>query len=138
PGVFPLMLPGRLYLLYAPAKSGLAPPQDQGVIISASQAAPNSTLQQRQLYTRVVYEIFVKHPETDHVFQLDVPGQTIAGMVLKPCSERKATAAQLQPVLQNELGQIAGLRAAAFQPPPLPGAFGLPVQFVIQTTDPSE
>ena len=27
---------------------------------------------------------------------------------------------------------------AAFQPPPLPGAFGLPVQFVIQTTEPFE
>ena len=31
-------------------------------------------------------------PETDHVFQLDIPGQTIAGMVLKPWDERKATA----------------------------------------------
>src|SRR6266702_2988009 len=137
-GVFALVVLGSIYFLYATAKSELAPPEDQGVIISSSQAAPNSTLQQRQLYTREVYETFVKHPETDHVFQLDVPGQTIAGMVLKPWSERKATAAQLQPVVQNELGQIAGLRAAAFQPPPLPGAFGLPVQFVIQTTDPFE
>jgi multidrug efflux pump len=34
------------------------------------------------------------------------------------------------------LGQIAGVRAAAFQPSPLPGAgSGLPVQFVIGTTD---
>src|SRR5207302_264770 len=136
--VFSLVVLGSIYFLYATAKSELAPPEDQGVIISAAQAAPNSTLQQRQLYTRVVYETFVKHPETDHVFQLDVPGQTIAGMVLKPWSERKATAAQLQPVLQRELESITGLRAAAFQPPSLPGAFGLPVQFVIQTTDPFE
>jgi multidrug efflux pump len=95
-------------------------------------------LQQRQLYTRQVYETIAKHPETDHVFQLDIPGQTLAGMVLKPWNERKATAAQLQPVVQKELEQISGLRAVAFQPPPLPGAFGLPVQFVIQTTDPFE
>jgi multidrug efflux pump len=133
--VFSLVVLGSIYFLYATAKSELAPPEDQGIIISASQAAPNSTLQQRQLYTRIVYETFVKHPETDHVFQLDIPGQTIAGMVLKPWSERKATAAQLQPVVQKELESITGLRAAAFQPPPLPGAFGLPVQFVIQTTD---
>src|SRR6266571_771395 len=106
-GVFALVVLGSIYFLYATAKSELAPPEDQGVIISSSQAAPNSTLQQRQLYTREVYETFVKHPETDHVFQLDVPGQTIAGMVLKPWSERKATAAQLQPVVQNELGQNA-------------------------------
>jgi multidrug efflux pump len=135
-GVFALIVLGSIYFLYATAKSELAPAEDQGVIISSSQAAPNSTLQQRQLYTRQVYQTFVKHPETDHVFQIDVPGQTIAGMALKPWNERKATAATLQPVIQKELESIAGLRSAAFQPPPLPGAFGLPVQFVIQTTEP--
>jgi multidrug efflux pump len=137
-GVFAIIVLGSIYFLYATAKSELAPPEDQGVVISSAQAAPNSTLQQRQLYTRQVYETIVKHPETDHVFQLDIPGQTLAGMVLKPWNERKATAAQLQPVVQKELEHIAGLRAVAFQPPPLPGAFGLPVQFVIQTTDPFE
>jgi len=136
--VFAVVVLASIYFLYATAKSELAPPEDQGVVISSAQAAPNSTLQQRQLYTRQVYETIAKHPETDHVFQLDIPGQTLAGMVLKPWNERKATAAQLQPVVQKELEQIAGLRAVAFQPPPLPGAFGLPVQFVIQTTDPFE
>ena len=132
---FALIVLGSIYFLYATAKEELAPQEDQGIIISSSQGAPNSTLQQRLLYSRAVYETFVKHPETDHVFQLDVPGQSIGGMVLKPWSERKATAAALQPAVQNELAQIAGLRAVAFQPPPLPGAFGLPVQFVVQTTD---
>ena len=49
---------------------------------------PNSTLQQRQLYSRQVYKIFASHPETEHVFQLDVPGQSIAGMVFKPWDQR--------------------------------------------------
>jgi multidrug efflux pump len=44
----------------------------------------------------------------------------------------------LQPGLQQELARIAGARIVAFQPPPLPGSFGLPVQFVIQTTEPFE
>ena len=136
--VFSLIVLGSIYFLYTTARPELAPPEDQGVLISVSQAAPNSTLQQRQLYTRAVYETFVKHPETDHVFQLDVPGQTIAGMVLKPWSERTATSAELLPVIQKELEQIAGLQTAVFSPPPLPGAFGLPVQFVIQTTEPFE
>src|SRR5713226_6070124 len=134
--VFSLIVLGSIYFLWVTSKDELAPPEDQGVLIMSAQAAPNSTLQQRQLYTRAVYETFVKHPETDHVFQIDVPGQTLAGMVLKPWNERKATAAKLLPGVTQELGQIAGLRAALFQPPPLPGAFGLPVQFVIQTTEP--
>ena len=36
--------------------------------------------------------------------------------------------------MQKELGKIAGVRAAAFQIPPLPGPRGLGVQFVIETT----
>ena len=74
-------------------------------------------------------------PETAHVFQIDSPGQSIAGMVLKPWDERSRTSNQLQPVVQQQLNQVAGVRMAAFQLPPLPGSQGLPVQFVITTTD---
>ncbi len=129
---------GSIYFLFISAKSELAPQEDQGVIITQSIAAPNATLQQRQLYSREVYQIFAAHPETEHVFQLDVPGQSIAGMVLKPWDERAKTTNELQPVVQQELGKIAGVRVVAFQPPPLPGSIGLPVQFVIVTTDPFE
>jgi multidrug efflux pump len=136
--VFSAIVLGSIYPLWLTSKDELAPPEDQGVLIMSAQAAPNSTLQQRQLYSRAVYETFVQHAETEHVFQLDIPGQLLAGMVLKPWSERKATAAKLLPPVQQELGHITGLRPAVFQPPPLPGAFGFPVQFVIQTTEPFE
>jgi multidrug efflux pump len=72
------------------------------------------------------------------VFQLDVPGQSIAGMVFKPWDVRDKSTTELQPVIQNQLNDIAGVRVAAFQPPPLPGSIGLPVQFVLTTTDPFE
>ncbi|VAW39125.1 RND efflux system, inner membrane transporter [hydrothermal vent metagenome] len=134
--VFALIVLGSIYFLYAGAKSELAPQEDQGVIITASTSAPNATLQQRQLYSHAVYQTFAKHPETDHVFQLDMPGTSIAGMVLKPWDERTKTSNDLQPVLQRQLSHIAGVRVVAFQPPPLPGSRGLPIQFVIQTTDP--
>ena len=133
--VFAAIILGSIYFLYAGAKTELAPAEDQGVIISLLTSAPNSTLQQRQMYGRQVYETFAKHPETAHVFQLDVPGQSIAGGVLKPWDQRTKTTNELQPVLQQEFGGIAGARVVAFQPPPLPGSMGLPIQFVIQTTD---
>jgi multidrug efflux pump len=136
--VFALIVLGSIYFLYAGAKSELAPQEDQGVLIASSTAAPNSTLQQRNLYTRQIYQTFAAHPETDHVFQLDVPGRAIAGMVLTPWDQRSKTATQLQPVVQQEVNRIAGLQTVLFQPPPLPGARGLPVEFVIQTTEPFE
>jgi multidrug efflux pump len=133
--LFALIVLGSIYFLYRTAGSELAPQEDQGVVITSSTPAPNATLQQKLLYSRQVYEVFAKYPETAHVFQLDLPGQSIAGMVFTPWDERTRTTNQLQPVLQQQLASIAGIRVAAFQLPPLPGSQGLPVQFVINTTD---
>jgi multidrug efflux pump len=133
---FALIVLASIYFLYAGAKHELAPQEDQGVIISSATAAPDSTLQQREPYSHRIYEIYAGHPETDHVFQIDAPGRVIAGMVLTPWDQRKKTASQLQPVVQGQLSQIAGMRTVAFQPPSLPGSRGLPIQFIIGTTQP--
>jgi len=132
---FAVIVLGSIYFLYAGAKSELAPQEDAGIIISSSTLPPNATLQQKLLYAKQVFQIFSKHPETAHVFQIDAPGTSIAGMVFTPWDERTKTTNQLQPVIQNELNTIAGARVAAFQLPPLPGSQGLPVQFVLETTD---
>ncbi len=134
--VFALVVLGSIYFLYAGAKSELAPQEDEGIIIASSTPAPNATLDQKLLYARQVYQILSKHPETAHVFQIDAPGTSIAGMVFTPWDQRKRTTNQLQPIVQNQLNAVAGVRVAAFQLPPLPGSQGLPVQFVLKTTDP--
>jgi multidrug efflux pump len=133
--VFALVVLGSIYFLFVTAHTELAPQEDQGVILSQSISAPNATLRQRQLYSREIYEIFFSHPETEHVFQIDMPGQSISGMALKPWDRRAKTTNALQPVVQQELSKIAGIRVVAFQPPPLPGSIGLPLQFVIGTTE---
>ena len=133
-GVFAAIILGSIYFLYAGTKSEIAPQEDQGVIITLSTSAPNATIDQRLVYSRQIYDIFARHSEMDHVFQLDVPGQSIAGIVLKPWDRRAMTSNQLQPIIQQEVGRIAGAQVVAFQPPPLPGSNGLPVQFVINTT----
>ena len=133
--VFALVVLGSIYFLFITAHTELAPQEDQGVILSQSIAAPNSTLRQRELYAHQVYETFFSHPETEHVFQIDFPGQVISGMALKPWDKRSKSSNVLQPAVQQEVSKIAGIRVVAFQPPPLPGSIGLPVQFVIGTTE---
>jgi multidrug efflux pump len=141
-GVFSVIILTSIYFLYISSKSELAPQEDQGIVISFVTAAPNASLDQTRLSTRQVYDTYASFPETAHVFQFDgVTGLNsgILGMVLKPWDERKRTASQLQPIVQANLGRIAGARAVAFQPSPLPGSGrGLPVQFVIGTTEPFE
>ena len=138
--VFAVVILVSNYFLYVTSKSELAPQEDQGILITLVTAAPDATLQQTQLYTREVYQIMAGYPETNHVFQLDgLAGLNtgIAGMVLTPWDERKRTQMQLQMPLQMQLGGISGARAVAFQRASLPGGGrGLPVQFVIGTTDP--
>jgi multidrug efflux pump len=132
--VFALIILSSIYFLYAGAKSELAPQEDQGVIISMSTSAPNATLQQRQMYTKQLFDIYASYPEEDHVFQIDAPGQSISGLVFKPWDQRERTTNQLQPLIQQKLNGVAGAKVVAFQQPPLPGSSGLPVQFVIGTT----
>jgi multidrug efflux pump len=133
--VFSTIILGSIYFLYVTSQSELAPKEDKGVIIASATSAPDSTLEQRLIYARQMYETYTKFDETDHVFQLEFPGRSIAGMVLKPWDEREKTADQLSEPVQKKLNQIAGARVVAFQPSPLPGARGLPIQFVLTTTN---
>jgi len=134
--VFALIILGSIYFLFSSATSELAPQEDQGVIIAIATSAADSTLQQRQLYDKQIYDDYASYSETDHVFQLDTPGVNIAGQVLKPWGNRQRTSNVLQPLVQQKLAGIAGAKVVAFQPPPLPGSQGLPVQFIIGTTEP--
>src|SRR5581483_7435053 len=134
--VFALIVLSSIYFLYTNAKSELAPQEDQGVVVTSSTLAPDATLQQKVLYAKQVFQIMKGFPETDHVFQINSPSRVVAGMVLKPWDERSRTSNQLEPIVQQRLNGVAGARIAAFQLPPLPGSQGLPVQFVIKTTDP--
>jgi multidrug efflux pump len=132
--VFSLIVLGSIYFLYSTTKSELAPQEDQGIILALSTASPTATIDQRLVYTRQVLDALRTHPETDHVFQIDITGQSIAGMVLKPWDDRKLTSNQLQPLVQKDVAGIAGAQIVAFQQPALPGSTGLPIQFVISTT----
>ncbi|TPN20820.1 multidrug efflux protein [Mesorhizobium sp. B2-3-3] len=132
---FGLLVLASIYWLYMSSTSELAPNEDQGVVLSLTTHAPNATLAQKEFYAAQAYDLIAKRSETNTVFQIVTAGQSIAGWVLKPWDERRATAADLQPEYQTALDSIAGVRAFAFQMSPLPGSNGLPVQFVISTTN---
>ncbi len=132
---FAAIVLASIYFLYAGIRSELAPAEDQGVLLAMSTAAPNASLQQRLLYSGQVYDILARQPGAEHIFQFEMPGSSIAGLVLMPWEKRSTTAMQLLPGLQRQLSGIAGTRVVAFNPPPLPGSSGLPVQFVVKTTD---
>lgn len=136
--VFAALILISIYFLYSTSKSELAPMEDQGVIISQLTTSPNATLSHTQLYANQVFKIYERFPETERVFQIDGASglnTSIVGMGLKPWDQRKRTSNQLQPIVQKMMDKITGAIVAVFQLPPLPGAKGVPIQFVIKTTD---
>lgn len=137
--VFAVIILVSNYFLFLTSNSELAPQEDLGVIIAQVTAPANSSLAQTKLYANQVREIFKKYPETAHIFQVDGHAglnTSMVGMALKPWDQRHRTTNQLQPLIQKELNQIAGAKVVAFQIPSLPGGgSGLPIQFVITTTE---
>lgn len=136
--VFAIVILTSIYFLYATSNAELAPQEDQGIIISTLASSANASLDQTKLYSKALFKIFGSYSETGHIFQLDgLSGlnSSIGGMVLKPWDRRKLTSNDLQPIIQNEASKIPGANIVVFQPPSLPGSSGLPVQFVIKTTE---
>ena len=136
--VFSFIIVSSIYFLFVTSKSELAPQEDQGIVIAQLTAAPNASLTQTQLYSHQLYTLFSQFPEMDHVFAIDGEAglnTNISGMVLKPWDQRNRTSNQLQPLIQQGADKISGAKIAAFQLPSLPGARGLPIQFVIQSTE---
>jgi multidrug efflux pump len=126
---------GGIYFMYSTAKSELAPQEDQGFLLLQSTSAPNATLPGKSIYDEQAFEIASAATRPQHVLQIDVPGQTVMGLALPPRDQRKLGANDLQRQLQQGISAIAGQKVAVFQPPSLPGAFGLPIQFAIKTTE---
>jgi len=109
----------------------LAPAEDQGVVFSIVQAAPNSTIEQTKLFADQITSVYRSFPEAAGTFELTSATGGFGGMVTKPWSDRSKTAQQLQMELAAPLSKIPGVRAFPLTPPPLPGGGDFPVDLVI-------
>jgi len=125
--------------LFMTAKKELAPNEDQGIVLYQLVGPPNATADAMLEYSRQMFDVASQLPEYQQMFQLSgVPtiNQGFGGVLFKTWDERTRSADQLQQVLQAQWNGLAGVRIAAFQFPALPGSQGLPVQFVINSTEP--
>jgi multidrug efflux pump len=128
-----LIVAALIVPFYMFSQRELAPAEDQGVVFSIVQTAPNATIDQTRLFTQQIYEVYRSFPETASTFQLTFPTSGFGGMVTKPWSERTKTAQQLLMEAMGPLSQIPGVRAIPLTPPPLPGGGDFPVDFVISS-----
>ncbi len=121
-----LMIPFYMF-----SQRELAPAEDQGVVFGVIQSSANSTLDQTNLFTQQVYDVYHSFPESGSIFQITNPSGGFGGMVTKPWSQRKKTTQQLLIESTGPLSKISGVRVIPLTPPPLPGGGNFPVDFVI-------
>jgi len=126
-----LIVAALIVPFYMFSQRELAPAEDQGVVFSIVQAAPNSTIDQTKLFTTQINDVYRSFPETGATFQLTFPNGGFGGMVTKPWSQRTKTAQQLLMESMVPLSKVPGIRAIPLTPPPLPGGGDFPVDFVI-------
>lgn len=119
---------------YMFAMKELAPREDQGVLFGIVQGAPNATIEQMELSTRQVHEIYKSFPEYRGSFQLTSPGFGFSGLVTKAWSDRSRTVHEMEPELWGKVSAVPGVRVIVTSPPPLPGGSDFPVEFVISST----
>jgi multidrug efflux pump len=120
---------------YMFSEKELAPNEDQGIIFGIIQSSANATIDQTKLFADQIYKVFQSFPETESTFQMVFANNGFAGMGIKPVSERKKSAQELQGEVAAKLSTLAGVRVIPLTPPALPGSGGgLPVDFVIAST----
>ena len=127
------------FLLYRSAKSELAPQEDQSFVVTQSTYAPDATLQQQGscMPTQAYGILQAQNGSRSTYFKstrraCPSPACPAAARSTGAGSERRSSAAAAEASARSP-----AQRSSAFQPPSLPGAFGLPVQFAIKTTEPA-
>ena len=116
------------------AQRELAPKEDQGVVFSILLPPPNATIDQNLLFSTQVQTMFESFPEYANSFQLTSTTFGFGGAILKPWSERKRSALEIQTSLQADASKIAGLNVVMNTPDPLPSGGQFPIEFVIRST----
>ncbi|WP_127903834.1 efflux RND transporter permease subunit [Solirhodobacter olei] len=139
PVVMSVILIAMLAAMFTMSQKELAPTEDQGVVAALVTGPPTATASQMVTYNNQMFDIAKTLPEYDQMFQISgfpTVNQGFSGVLLKPYSERSRSATQVQHELQAKWNGVAGAKVVAFQFPSLPGSSGLPVQYVIKTTQP--
>lgn len=141
--VFGLIILASCYFLFVSSSSELEPQEDLGFVFMISEADSYATLDYVEQNTDQFEELQKNVDEIDMAFVINgMMGSNTAGtgLGLAPWDEReRSTQEILDEDIQPFVNQIPGLQIFALIPPSLPSpGGGLPVEFVVSSTQPLE
>ncbi len=138
--VFAVIVLVSCVFLYGSAQQELAPEEDQGVLFVGTSGPQYANLNYMETYTNRINQIFSSFPAVSDYFTINMPGNAMSGVIMKPWEERSVSQRQLNTELQPKLkGNVAGVRAIVYPLPSLPvGGSPLQIQFALNTIEPFE
>ena len=140
--LFAILVFISLPYLFKDIPAELAPSEDKGALMMMSKAPSNANLDYIENSVRKTTAMINEHPSVEStLFFAGVPNANQAFGIanMKPWSQRDTSPKELEKFLKPKFNSIAEVATTAFQMPELPGSSGgLPVQFVITTSNPFE
>ncbi|WP_166368915.1 multidrug efflux RND transporter permease subunit [Psychromonas sp. SA13A] len=138
--IFALLVFASLPMLFKYIPSELAPTEDKGALMMMSKAPANANLDFIENSMRLVTDIISDQPEVESSLAMSgIPNanQAFGIAIMKTWSQRDKDPKQLSATMTPAFNAIPSMATTAFQMPELPGSSGgLPVQFVITTSNP--
>ena len=118
---------------YTASHTELAPQEDAGFLAIGGAVSPTASFDQLDMYAQQVDGVMLRDPAVDGTFLFTSPGQIGGGVKLRSIAKRDP-ATQVAARLQGSVSKVAGADVALFQPPSLPGSFGMPISYVLKST----
>lgn len=122
------------WYFYQHSKHELSPAEDTGELVVSGNGAPDATLEALSLYDDAITDIYRSVPEQRDYWHVVSPPSVQGGLSLVDWNRRHRDVFTISHQVQAKLQKIPGLELAIFVPPYLPGSWGLPVQYVLQST----
>ncbi|TEW54216.1 multidrug efflux RND transporter permease subunit [Psychromonas sp. RZ22] len=140
--LFALLVFASLPFLFKFIPSELAPSEDKGALMMMSKAPSNANLDYIENSMKVITSKLSEQDSVQSSLAMSgIPNanQAFGIAIMKPWSQRDIDPKQLSTNLAGDFNAVASVATTAFQMPELPGSSGgLPVQFVITTSNPFE
>ncbi|MBY0113362.1 MAG: efflux RND transporter permease subunit [Phycisphaerales bacterium] len=131
-----LLITAAGYPLYKFSRSELAPTEDEGIVFTVIQSAPDASLNYSLKYFDQVGHAFMELPDRKFLFQVMMsPTMGFGGIQAKDWDKRDVSTAQMRDAVFPKLMAVTGVRAFPALPPPLPGAGQFDVEMMVTSTE---
>ncbi len=133
-----VLITAAAWPLYSMSKSELAPTEDEGVVFTVIQSAPDASLAYTLKSFDQVADAFLSTPERKFFFQVSQTTGGFGGIQTIDWNKRSRSTAEIRNELFPKLMAVAGIRAFPALPPPLPGAGQFDIEFMVTSTEEAE